>query len=585
MTRLPYSVATTVSLAALFAACTGTVDGPGGAGNSNSAASSPGGIGGSVASGVGGAGTTDQSAASTTTGFGGTSTTVDPSDSVASLPLHGAPLYTRFVRLTHEQWENSVRDLLRLSDVPGLSSSFQGDPPQGNFSNNERALFISGTLWGDYVRAAETLSEQLARDPTALAALGGNGDAATFIQNLGRRAFRRPLTTEELQRYQVLFDSGATTLASGDNFADGAQMVIDAFLQSPHFVYRSELGNDGSALSGYEIASKLSFLLRNTMPDDAMLDAAANGEFDSLAGVSSWAERLINEMPARDVMRIYNSELFGQTNYLSIDKAPDVFPNYSQDVNDDLEESEYLFLDYIFAEGMGLRDLLLSQTAFVNASIAPFYGVTAQGPSFAQVELGPERPGLFTRVGFLALNGTLRDPDPIRRGVSINHRILCSELTPPEGVVIPQLPAAMEGQTNRQRVDAHTGEGTCGASCHDNFINPVGFAFENFDALGQIRTMDAGQPVDTSGEYAFYDGLKAFNNAPELLTLIADNEMTHACYTAHLAEFALSRDLAENDRGLITYLQEISMSDTPSIKQLLMSIVQDPAFTNRSGGV
>jgi hypothetical protein len=160
--------------------------------------------------------------------------------------------------------------------------------------------------------------------------------------------------------------------------------------------------------------------------------------------------------------------------------------------------------------------------------------------------------------------------------------VLCTELVPPEGV-IPQLPEAMPGQTNRERVANHTSDPAC-ATCHEPFINPIGFAFENFDALGQIRTMDAGQPVNTASSYTFYDGPQSFNDAPELLTLIANNEMTHACYSARLAEFVLSRDLDDDDRSLVSYVQSVSLSDTPSIKQMVFSLVTDPTFTNRIGG-
>jgi hypothetical protein len=293
---------------------------------------------------------------------------------------------------------------------------------------------------------------------------------------------------------------------------------------------------------------------------------------------------MLNDVKAQATMRIFNAELFGLPQYVHIDKAPGLFPNYSQDVNDDMEESEYLFLNKVFVDGGGLRELLLSQTAFVNSAIAPFYNVSASGPGFTEVELGPERPGLFTRVGFLAYYGTLRDPDPIRRGVAINHQLLCSELLPPDGV-IPALPEPMPGQTNRERVDAHTGVGTCGAACHARIINPVGFALENFDAVGQIRTMDNGKPVDTSGTFGFYDGAKDFVGALELMSFMAADSVTHACYSAHLAEFALSRDLNDVDRPLVSSLESISMSQTSSIKEILLSIIRDPAFTTRNGGL
>src|SRR6185369_8947180 len=137
------------------------------------------------------------------------------------------------------------------------------------------------------------------RDAASLTRIsGGATAAAAFVKTFGRRAFRRPLTTAEETRYQTLFATGATVFKSGNNFTDGAQLVIEAMLQSPHFLYRTELGTDGQPLTAYEVASKLSYLLRNTMPDDALLNAAASGELGTDAGLLSHAQALLDAMPA-----------------------------------------------------------------------------------------------------------------------------------------------------------------------------------------------------------------------------------------------------------------------------------------------
>ena len=499
------------------------------------------------------------------------------------LVLDGQPIRSRFVRLTHEQWEQSVRDLLQLTAVSGLSSGFTGDPPGGTFTNNERKLFVTAGLWGDYQRAAETLSQRVTHDAASLTRIsGGATAAAAFVKTFGRRAFRRPLTTAEETRYQTLFATGATVFKSGNNFTDGAQLVIEAMLQSPHFLYRTELGTDGQPLTAYEVASKLSYLLRNTMPDDALLNAAASGELGTDAGLLSRAQALLDAMPASLVFQRFHSELFGLDRYRSIEKDATAFPKFTATLPADLMQADTLFFDSIFSHGQGLRELLQSSAAFVNEATASFYGLTAQGTAFKQVTLGPERPGYFTRTGFLTLNATLRDPDIIHRGVDINRRVLgAPNLAPPAGVVIPALPTPIPGQTNRQRVNAHTGAGTCGASCHGTFINPIGFAFENFDALGQVRTTDNGKPIDTTSEYDFTDGKKAFSGAPELMQLMAEETQTHGSYAGHLAEFALARDTDEADRPFVKALQQASMAPNSSIKQIVLSVIQSPSFRTR----
>jgi hypothetical protein len=546
----------------LAASCTGAI---------GDADGTPGSAGAGAGSGVG-----------STTGSGGATGSAGTSGTTLGLTLDGAPIYSRYVRLTHEQWENSVRDLLQLPAAPGLSATFTGDPPGSNFSNNERRLFMTSGLWSDYETAAETLSQQVTRDATALSRVtGGTTVAATFIRNFGRRAYRRDLTAAEEATYATLFASGATIFASGNAFTDGVQLVIETMLQSPYFVYRMESGAAGQPLTGYEAATKLSYLLRNTMPDNALLDAAKAGSLATPEGIAAQAQTMLEAMPARTVFQSFHAELFGIDRYANIEKNTTLFPRFNAAVAADLRAADSQLFDYIFAQGLGFKDLLLSPVAFVNQNTAPLYGMTATGTTFKQVMLGADRPGYFTRAGFLAYNGTLVDPDPIRRGVDIIRRVIgTTNFAPPPGIEIPPLPEPMPGQTNRERVTAFTGKGTCGESCHGNFINPLGFAFENFDAMGQVRTMDNSKTIDTTGAYPFVDGVQSFTGAPALLTLLASQAQSHQTYSANLAEFVLARDVSEKDRTFINTLGDNSMT-TSSIKQLALAIIKSPAFTTR----
>lgn len=496
------------------------------------------------------------------------------------LPGEGLRPRMRLVRMTHGQWENSVQDLLGLEAQPDLSSSFTGDPPQGKFSNNEEALFISPNLRLDYQRAAELLGERIARDPDAVQRLAPTADASAFVRSVGRHAYRRPLAPEEVARYEQLFAAGASHFGSGDDFADGVQLVIEALLQSPYFLFRTELGRSGQPLSGYELVSKLSFLLRDRAPNEALLDRAGAGELDTLDGILALAEELVDSPEAQAAVLDYHRELFGLERYLSIAKDATLFPNYSSEINPELARAEELFLNRLYEGNLGLTELLTSTVAFVNNATEGLYGLSGYGEELQEVDLGPERPGLFTRIGFLAYNGTLRDPDSIHRGVELNREVLCAPLQPPAGV-IPALPVIEPGQSNRERVNAHTGPGTCGASCHATLINPIGFAFENFDALGQLRDTDNGKPVDTTGEYAFVDGLKAFSGTPELMNLLADSPQVHACYARHLAEFALGREVDESDDSLLSSLKQRSLQERSSIRDALLTLVTNPAFTHR----
>jgi len=499
------------------------------------------------------------------------------------MTLSGDPLNARTVRLTHHQWELSVRSLLGLAGPTGQESGLTDDAQAINdFANNEEVLVVGGTLWNDYAQAASALADQVSSDPAALSAIYQGTDAAGFITTFGRRAFRRPLDAAEQTQYQTLFDTGAGLAEGGaTDFARGAGLVIEAMLQSPHFLYRVELTPPGQRLSGFEIAAKLSLMLRGVTPDDALLDAAANGQLNTDAGVAQLATQMMDEQGLVEVMRLYHSELFKFNRYLTIAKDETTVPEYTPALNEELQEAAQLFFDKLVTDSLGVRDMLLGNFAFAGPNMAPIYGASPTN-GFQEITLGPERPGYFTQLPFLILNSVNLTPDSIHRGVALNLDVLCAEIPPP--TVNVALPGAIEGQTNRQRVDSASGEGTCGASCHGPYINPLGFAFENFDGLGRERDMDNGHPVDTAASYPFVEGTQAYADATQLMQIIADGEQAHACYAKHLAGFVLQRDLTEEDRGLIDSLTAASRAPNGSIKEMLLSVVTDSKFTTRSAG-
>jgi hypothetical protein len=502
---------------------------------------------------------------------------------------------SRFPRLSHEQWENSVRDLLRLPDKPGLSASFTTDPLGGKtFDNNELKLQVTPGLWSDYQRAAEELSLQVTSDPAQLekilpADLPSEPDARAraFIEKFGRRAYRRPLTAAEIDQYAALFAKGPEILKGSDAFLDGVGLVLQAFLQSPNFVYRVEVSEKTRAdgfiqLNGYEVATKLSYLLRNTTPDDALLDAAAAGELDTPAGVRGYAEKMLDTPDGRATVASYHRQLYGFKRYYDLNKDQGAFPEWAGVTGEDLERESDLFLEHIvFDQEAGLTDLLTSRTAFVNDKLAAIYGVEGDFTSdFKEVTLDPAtRSGFLTRVGFLASYGTSLEPDSILRGVFLNRRFICANLPDPPDMVPPVPPGP--NKTNRERISSHTGEGTCGASCHGTMINPAGFAFENYGTIGQYRTMDNGFPVNAADTYPFPSGKKSYKDAIEFSQILAESEEAHKCYAGFWLEFAYGRDVQKADAGLLKEIGESSRGGAP-IKEVILKLVEADAFLTRA---
>lgn len=530
-----------------------------------------------------GGGRGNQNQAGSGTGGGSTiiqagspATNPDPGGTPQPSPmdLQGEPVYRRYMRLTHAQWERAVQDLLKLPEPSGLSSTFE-QPVQGStdFDNNEHVLIVNKAMVDGYQAATETLVTEIATD-SALSKIVSGTDSAAFVRTFGRRAFRRPLTDAEFTKYQALYTTGSTMEGTGTAFSKGASLVIQAMLQSPNFLYRSELAPKGAALNGYEMASKLSFIIRGTTPTDADLDAAASGKLDSAEGAAEHATRMLEEPAAAEVFKQFHGSMLHFSQYNTIDKTG--VPEYRPALNADYETSSYMFFDRIFKKNLGLKDILTSTIGFVSPALAPFYGVTAPASGFAEVDLGPDRPGYFTQLPYLTLHGLNADPDSILRGRDINLGFLCITLGPPAAV--PAIPALKPGQTNRERISDLTSG--CGGACHNSYLNPIGFAFEAYDGMGRLRTTDNGKPVDASGSYPFAEGLKTFSGPAELMAQMAEGSQAHSCYSKKLASFMLQRSIVASDIPLLETMQ--ATSKTASVKELIVSLVKNPAFRTRA---
>lgn len=495
----------------------------------------------------------------------------------------------RFPRLTHAQWEATVADLFRLSDQTGLSSTFTPDPQLGRFDNNIARLSTSSGLWHDYQLAAETVAGRVVTDPAIYASLvpdPATADARQFIASFGLRAFRRPLTDAEVDRYYELFSAAPAVYPTLDAFSAGVRQTIAGMLQSPFFLYRTELSTTkvgiGMPLNNYEIASRLSYLFWNSMPDDELFEAAKAGKLMDAEGVREQAARLFDSPRAQAQFRNFHFQAFKIQQYADLDKNTTLFPNWRKEVGGMMQEEALRFLDSLVTNDGGVTELLTSTKAYVNEDLAKIYGVPGiTGTEFQEVDLDPAtRAGLLTRAGFLAKNATLTESDPIHRGVSINIDIICRSITAP-----PNIPDNLmrTGTTTREKVNSITGEGTCGENCHHTIINPIGFAFENFDALGQYRTTDNGQPVDSAATYTFPDGRTiSYANAVDLSKQLAQLPEVHACYTQQLLEFMLGRDLQQVDKVVVRDLAQQSLEDHLSIKDLVLTVVTSNTFRVRA---
>jgi hypothetical protein len=494
------------------------------------------------------------------------------------IKLHGNPKYYRFVRLTNSQWAGSVQEVLKLAEPSGLEAGFSASVVgTTDFANNELLLDVGSRNWSEFQAAAETLAEQVTASDDALAVVYPGTDVTGFIQTVGRRAFRRPLTPLEVDEYTVLFDQGKAMLGAKSEFAKGAALVIRALLQAPNFLYRTELGPKGEALDGYEAAAKLSLWLLGSTPNDALLDAAET--LTSAEALVDEATRMMAKAASSAVMRQFHGEWLRFDQFLDLSKVG--VPSYDPTLNAEYQEASYLFFDNIFRQGLGVRDILASSRGFMGPGMAALYGLPSKGSGFVEKELGAGRVGYFSQLPYLTLHGSNSQPDSIHRGRALALDVLCAELGPPSKD-LPSLNEHHEGQTNRQYIDSLTA--ACGASCHNEIMNPLGFAFEHFDGMGQYRENEpGGLPIDSSGSFRFTDGQVDFADNVELMAAMANSQQTHLCYAKKLASFALQRDIVVSDLPLLTELA--SVSDAGSAQQVMIELVKSDAFRKQGGAL
>jgi len=524
---------------------------------------------------AGGQGAAEGGTAGSTGSAGGPLAGTGGVGALSGVELNGSPIYTRVQRLTNTQWESAVTDILRFSQRHALSAAFT--PPLlgiTTFDNNEQLLFVDERRFIDFESGAEAAAALATGSPEALAALDAGEDAPSFVRVFGRRAFRRPLTAAEETKYQSVFALGESLYGAG--FAKGAALVVRAMLQSPHFLYRTELGATGEPLNSYELASKLSFWLLGTTPSDSLLDAVAAGELATSEQLVATARQLLEDARALNVMRDFHGQLLHVASLQDISKTGE--PEYDSAINPELTLASNAFFDLIFGKNLGLRELLTSTQAYVSPRLAPFYGVGAPKQP-ALIDVGPSRSGYFMQLPFLMLWSVGALPRPVQRGLQLELAMLCGprRTPPPEVELLPSRPL-VQGQTNRQLV---TQETSCGASCHQ-YMDPLGFAFENFDGFGRQRELDNGQPVDTTGIYPLAEGVETFADGNELMKLLANSAQVHTCYSKHVTSYALGRDLVEGDRPGLESLAKVSRSK--SLKELIIALVRDPMFRTRMGG-
>lgn len=498
------------------------------------------------------------------------------------------PEPVRLVRLTSLQWENATAELLELDTPSGLSERFVPNPAAGEFDNNEAALDVSPILIQQYQGAALTLAEETTSAAERYEAIVGVdkdsrlGAAArkAWVAEFGKRAFRRDLTQDELDAYDAVFAEGEDVHPNRSSSVAGVQHTIAGFLQSPHFLYRVERARPGAdELEPVSFASRLSFALWNAPPDDALLRSARRaGQAEALLDE---VPRLLDDDRGHAMVRDLHRQLFHVDSYANIPRDFVSHEDYSTTANAAMEAEVEAFVDgIVYGEGT-VSDLFTSTQTRADANISDIYGtgwVRGSGAGWLEpVELDPnERAGLLTLSGFLAMHSSEEAEDLIRRSAFVHEAVLCNKLPPPppDATALPLDDTGLDEDelTMRDRIDLHTGE--CGGACHSDMLNPLAYAFGQYDQMGRFRD---DPDIDATATFTFESGQVRFDGAVELSEILADEAQVHRCYASHLMSYLEGRTLTSEDNDRVDALTSASLAGEP-ILSLIQDIVEDEAF-------
>jgi hypothetical protein len=498
-------------------------------------------------------------------------------DSVKVIPVR---------RLSHAEYNRTVRALFPGVEIP--EQSFAADLRIHGFENNASATHTSPVLIEQYADAASRIAELAASElGEVLPCAPSEGEmncAKQFIARFGLSAFRRPLHGEEQARFEAFFAQQMEAIS----FSAAVELTLQAFLQSPQFLYRLELGAEEEkagavvALDDYAMASRLSYLLWQRMPDRELFDAAGRGELHTASQIEAQARRMLKEPAAQAALVDFHRQWLDFDRLLTEDKDASLFPDWNEGLRAAMREESDRFVAHVFNEGSAsVAELLTSNVSFVNQPLAELYGVKAGTSDWSKVTLPKERAGILTRGTFLASRAHSTNGSPPLRGVAVLDQLLCSAPPSPPPTVDTSLPANTNGKpmTNRALFESRTGKAEC-QGCHQS-INGIGYGLEAFDAIGRFRMTDQGQPVDARGELVASDVGGTYDGAVELSTKLASSQQVEQCAVKNWFRFAMARKEQSNDSCKLDALYAALDKGGGDVRELLVAIATSFEFTHR----
>ncbi len=505
-------------------------------------------------------------------------------------------------RLTHSQYNYTVRDL--LGDQTRPANQFPPEDFIHGFRNQTEGQSVPPLLAEAYSQAAEKLARNAFRGGDAnqlipCKAAGPNDAAcrARFVREFGSKAFRRPLSGEEAAKYEALFEKEA---AREGNFLAGAQIVVEAMLQSPAFLFLAEEGPKGSRYS-YEMASRLSYFLWNTMPDEGLFEQAKAGKLATAAEIEKTARRMLDDPRTMRSMEDFLSQWLRFDRVLTTLRDRRLFRDFSAELAVAMTEETKRLFNHLVWGNRNFMEFFTADYSFVSADLAKLYGLKPPAEDFGLVQYPPEsmRAGVLGHGSFLTLTSKPSDTSPTERGLFVREHFLCQTVPPPPPGVNTTLPPVTDEKplTNRDRLAVHLTNPGC-VSCH-RLVDPIGFGFENFDAIGRFRekqtvrifSISSDQDkserkehvldLDTSAELAGIAD-SAFSNPKELGRILAGNDVCQKCMVKLLYRYALGRPEGPADQMAVEKSLSAFEASQFRFQELIISLVTSEPFLGKA---
>lgn len=493
-------------------------------------------------------------------------------------------------RLTRFEYNNTVRDL--FGDTTSPANAFPSEESGNGFGNDADAQNVVPALIEQYASAAEKVAAAVTA-PDRIRKLGDCAaqvtDAAseaacvkTIADSFTPKAWRRPLVAGEADSLVALFSS---TRVKAD-FVTSLAAVVEAILQSPEFIYRPELGvplagrTDVKQPSPDELATRLSYLLWASTPDDALRAAAAAGQLSTPGGIRQQAQRLLADPRSHEVVRFFFDNLLPISGLSALERDKDIYSTFNAKIGSLMRTETQTFLEQEIFNGPGTwPGVFTANYTYVNQELATYYGLTGvTGDTFQKVMLDPattHRGGLLTQAGIVAGPIHSNHENPVVRGSFVVQKLMCQVIPKPTGAILAKVtpPDPNSAATARQRFSTHSSDPVCHA-CHVN-MDPYGFALENFNVVGLWRDQENNVTIDASGESSV---LGKFNGPLEMEKAMAASEQVQQCFASQWMNFGYGRTLTQADACAVESVQSQFKAANYNVQELLLALTQSPQF-------